>query len=452
MKVCIQGADFETNNMGVSALAVGSVHAILHCHPEAEVFILSYEKLPKTYTIQLPERQVAVPLVNMRFSLRFWLRNNIAFLLFLTVLMKLLPFPALRRRWIGGNNCLRHLDESDLVLAISGGDSFSDIYGLARFFYVSLPQILALWAGKKLVLLPQTLGPFKSRLAQAVAKYVMKRAEAVYSRDRAGVKMGTEMLGANGAAPKLRFCYDVGFALDPIPPERVDVVGWADRIKDLGSRIQSETGAPLVGLNVSGLLFGGGYSRNNMFGLRVEYDKLMYDLIDFLICQKDADVLLIAHFFGQHVESDATVCGRVYDTLKEKYRGKIGWVRGSYDQSEIKYIIGQCDFFVGSRMHACIAAASQCVPAVSIAYSDKFIGVMETVGMKALVADARKADDGEILNIVDQAFERRGLIRKQLEQKIPQVREQVLDLFDEITGSRNSDHADNRVAAVAANQ
>ena len=47
----------------------------------------------------------------------------------------------------------------------------------------------------------------------------------------------------------------------------------------------------------------------------------------------------------------------------------------------MKYLIGQCDFFVGSRMHSCIAAVSQCVPAVSIAYSDKFIGVMATLGL-----------------------------------------------------------------------
>src|SRR5579859_2893992 len=127
MKICIQGAAFDTNNMGVGALAVGTVRCILHAYPQAEIFFLNYEKFSTTYTIKFPDRQVSVPLVNMRFSWRFWLPNNIAFLLFLTVLMKLLPFRGLRCKWIAGNNCLRHLDESDMVLAISGGDSFSDI-------------------------------------------------------------------------------------------------------------------------------------------------------------------------------------------------------------------------------------------------------------------------------------------------------------------------------------
>jgi len=42
----------------------------------------------------------------------------------------------------------------------------------------------------------------------------------------------------------------------------------------------------------------------------------------------------------------------------------IGW---PYGPSETKFLIGHCDFFVGARMHACIAAVSQYVPAVTLA-------------------------------------------------------------------------------------
>ena len=38
-------------------------------------------------------------------------------------------------------------------------------------------------------------------------------------------------------------------------------------------------------------------------------------------------------------------------------------------------------------MHACIAALSQTVPAVAIAYSRKFLGVMETIGVEDIVVD-----------------------------------------------------------------
>ena len=423
MKVCIQGADLETHNMGVSALTVCSIQVVMHSHPGAQVYILSYEKSPKTYTVSLPGRQVRVPLVNMRYTWRFWLSNNIAFLLFLTALMKVVPFAGLRRRWIAGNNCLRHLDESDLVLAISGGDSFSDIYGLARMIYVALPQILALWAGKRLILLPQTLGPFKSRGARAIARYIMRRAEAVYSRDRAGVSRGPEMARLNGNAAKLRFCYDVGFLLDPIPPAQtvVDGIAWPSAPPTL-----------LVGLNVSGLLFMGGYNRNNMFGLKFKYSEFIYQLIDYLTRIRNAAVLLIPHVFGTHDESDSAVCERLFAELRDKYPVRLGVVRGRYNQSEIKYLIGRCDFFIGSRMHACIAAVSQDVPAVCLAYSDKFIGVMETVGAGVLVADPRKMNEGAILQAIGQAVEQGAALREQLEARIPQVKETVLGLLKEL--------------------
>jgi polysaccharide pyruvyl transferase WcaK-like protein len=71
------------------------------------------------------------------------------------------------------------------------------------------------------------------------------------------------------------------------------------------------------------------------------------------------------------------------------------------------------------------------VPAVSIAYSDKFAGVMQTLGAELLVADARKRDQTEILRTVDQAFEGRREMRRQLELKIPHVRARVLGIFKE---------------------
>ena len=168
------------------------------------------------------------------------------------------------------------------------------------------------------------------------------------------------------------------------------------------------------------------------FGLRMNYATSVRGLIELLIVRKRATVLLIPHVFGQDDESDTIVCARVYESLKEKYPGMVGWLRSSHNQSEIKYIIGQCDFFVGSRMHACMGAISQYVPTVAIAYSDKFAGVMESVGVGSIVVDPRKMGEDEILRIVDQGYEQRAALQRQLKDTIPRVKSQVLDLFDDI--------------------
>jgi len=155
-----------------------------------------------------------------------------------------------------------------------------------------------------------------------------------------------------------------------------------------------------------------------------------------LISKIGANVLIVPHVFGMQrdSESDSVVCEQLFASFEKKYEGRLGLVRGTYNQSEIKYWIGQCDFFVGSRMHACIAAISQLVPAVCIAYSDKFSGVMETIGIESMVADARRLSASEILQMVEESFEHRAITRQILERKIPQVKTAVLNLFSDVLG------------------
>jgi polysaccharide pyruvyl transferase WcaK-like protein len=86
-------------------------------------------------------------------------------------------------------------------------------------------------------------------------------------------------------------------------------------------------------------------------------------------------------------------------------------------------------------MHACIGALSQNIPAVAIAYSGKFLGVMQTIEMESLVADPRRMGKAEILNMVAEAYQNRDLLRRRLEQRIPEVKDAVLNLFNDIGDS-----------------
>lgn len=425
MKICILGAALDTGNMGVSALAAGTLKCILHRFPEAEINFLNYGKSGFTFPFRDRGRQTMVRLVNMRFSKHFYLKNNIAMLILLSLVLKLIPSQKLRRKLIDGNACFKAIDESAFVASIAGGDSFSDIYGMTRLLYVSLPQILVVLLGRKLVLLPQTIGPFKRRSARAIAKYILDRAELIYSRDYQGLKDAESLLGAHHNPDKIKFGYDVGFIADPTATSDLGFIELS---------AQGKKGTPLVGVNISGLLFMGGHNHRNMFGLGVEYDSFVYRLIDFLIEVKGAVVLLVPHVFGSDGECDTPVCERVYESLSPKYGNSIRLADGHYDFAQIKYIIGLCDLFIGARMHACIAAVSQNIPTVPVAYSDKFAGVMQTVGLDRNVVDPRKMSEEEMLTVIDRVFEQRALIRRQIEQTMPQVKEAALNLFKGMEG------------------
>jgi polysaccharide pyruvyl transferase WcaK-like protein len=83
-------------------------------------------------------------------------------------------------------------------------------------------------------------------------------------------------------------------------------------------------------------------------------------------------------------------------------------------------------------MHACIAALSQCIPAVGIAYSKKFKGVFETVGVENLIADPRTMGKEEIIEVICTALKYRMKVKAKLQQIMPQVKNNIYDIFKDI--------------------
>jgi len=227
----------------------------------------------------------------------------------------------------------------------------------------------------------------------------------------------------------LALSYDMAFFLEPFPPS----TGKFDLLK------QTDGSKPLVGLNVSGLLYHGGYTRNNMFGLRTGYKELIHQIIAHFIEKRGAQVVLVPHVFGPEtdLESDPAACAAICRELSDKYRADLHVISGEYDQHEIKWLIGKCDFFLGSRMHACIAALSQSVPAVGLAYSKKFFGVLRTIGVEQLVVDLRDCDAAKTIDLIDRAYSSRAEIRADLVQRMPAVKQAVSGLFTRIVIAPN---------------
>jgi colanic acid/amylovoran biosynthesis protein len=423
-KILLLGATFNTDNMGVGALAAGALTILKKQYPTADIFFLDYGREAIISKIDIEGKTVSVPLINLRFSWKVFLPNNIAYLCLLVILSKYIG-QTLGKSLIERNYWLKAICEADISFAVSGGDSFSDIYGMGRFFYVTLPQILLTLMGKRLIFLPQTIGPLKSGLAKWMAKYLMQHAEIIYSRDIEGVNDAKSLLNKSNDAQKIRFCHDMGFVMEPHKPKHIELIGITE--KGLAQKKK-----PLIGLNVSGLLLVGGYNKNNMFNLKVDYQELIDSIIRFLIEEKQANVILVPHVFGSQEESDSHAVSSVYERLKDKYPNGLFCVAGLYDPNEIKYVINFCDFFIGSRMHACIGALSQSIPAIGISYSQKFIGVFESVGVGHLIADPKQLTIEETLSTIDNALTTRDEIKIHLQKTMPGIKENILGLLNGI--------------------
>jgi polysaccharide pyruvyl transferase WcaK-like protein len=145
--------------------------------------------------------------------------------------------------------------------------------------------------------------------------------------------------------------------------------------------------------------------------------------------------MLVPHVFGtgDDDESDSIACRKIHENLEDGLRSRVHLLEEEYDPHEMKALIGRCDLFLGSRMHACIAAISQHVPTVGLAYSNKFRAVFESVGVGDWVIDIRGCDGDDVILVVDRAYGCRAEVRSRLESTIPAVRDSVLGLFGQLS-------------------
>ena len=423
-KVCLMGASLETGNMGVSALAVSLIKNIRGIRPDADISFLIGNRTSLIRNPMISGEQVQIKVINYRLSPKAKIQEHLFWIFFMACLQRIVPFKSIRKKIILSNPWLKALSQADFLGDIRGGDSFSDIYGIKGIVVGSMPSILALLLGKKLFLLPQTYGPYKSFISKKIARYVLTRAACIISRDKEGFETVREIIGAENKAINIHFCPDVAFVLDTVRPGKIDIE----------PHIIGDTGYSLIGLNVNGLLYNGGYTLDNMFGLKYDYKTFVRNMVIRLMTDTDAHILLIPHTFAPngHVESDQDACRDIIGNIENYYKNRVHMVMGEHDQFAIKGIIGLCDFFIGSRMHACIAALSQGIPTVGVAYSRKFAGVFESVGAGDMVSDARSVDMRTAIEDICMNFKNREQIGNILKTNIEAAKKQLVDKFEEI--------------------
>jgi polysaccharide pyruvyl transferase WcaK-like protein len=358
--------------MGCRALAASIVSTIVDIRPDARIYLLYGNRTSDVQTLKLGDKTIECKVVNYRLSPRARLEEHLFWILFLAYAQRVMPFKGIRRKIIQSNRWLRTLEKADFIGEIRGGDSFSDIYGLRRSILGILPCIIAILMRKRLVLLPQTYGPFRLRITKLIARFVLLRAQQIFARDTESTEFVRSLMGQRAKDKVIEFCPDVAFVLETALPKRLYIQPELDRTSSI----------PLIGLNISGLLYQGGFTRDNMFGLKFDYKDFAPELLKCLLDHTNAHILLVPHVFWGDVEgNEVEVCHELLRSFNEKYGNnkRVHLVMREYDQSELKGILGLCDFFIGSRMHACIAAISQFIPTVGLAYSKKFRGVFRTI-------------------------------------------------------------------------
>lgn len=277
-------------------------------------------------------------------------------------------------------NLAKRLRTYDAVIDVSSGDSFTSIYGRRGNNRQLITKYAALASGTRLILAPQTIGPFSSR-DHLLALPVLRGARHVFCRDSVSAAMVNRIPGARASAVP-----DLAFALNP--------VGNPD-----SSVSRTKT---VVGFNVSGLL----YHAESSDDYHVPgYRELVVGVLEVLTGRPDIAVVLFPHVVELEpaaptgTDEDYAVAELLstrYDVvLPPRFRtaGEAkGWAR-------------HFDVLIAGRMHAAIAAASSGVPVIATSYSRKFKDTFATVGYEPRSLQwpgCRPRLEAQVLGLVDQ--------------------------------------------------
>lgn len=414
--VCVFGAALDTGNLGVEALGLSILRGLRQRLPNARLIVFSGRPGRRLARVELPSphgpQTISYEEIGSSLSRDPFKPGN------------LYIEHALHRIGCGARSGLvsRVLSEADLILDASGGDSFTTMYGPYRYKYAVYPKRFSLRFEAPFVLLPQTYGPFDADYADEV-RVLLRSAAQIWARDQAGCRSVKQL----APALSVRCSADMAFTLPADPT--------AARIPTVSK--------PLVGVNVSGLLFNDEPSRvRDRFSLRCDYRRLMHDLVAAILsADADAHILFVPHVVVDrpHVESDLRACETLRATLGDELRRRTTVMPNPSSACEAKGIISRCDYFVGTRMHACIAALSSEVPASAIAYSMKTSGVFGTVGMEHAVFDARSLGADGIVSGIVARFRARALDRQLIRQRLGDAIASIDCMFDEVVSLIQSD-------------
>jgi polysaccharide pyruvyl transferase WcaK-like protein len=318
---------------------------------------------------------------------------------------------ALARCGLGGLDRICRLMRGAAALDVSGGDSFATIYGPRRFRTMSSTKQLALTLGSPLVLMPQTYGPYTDD-AQAEMSRLVRGARQAWARDRQSQAM------IRGIREDAGLSADVAFTL---PFDRPP----ADAPRDDGP----------IGFNLSGLVSRG--TGGGTFGISLEVGAEFESMLAGLANASGGRPLLpVVHVHGapgDH-DSDAEAQRQIRERLIARGINVLP-IFTPKSAIDAKSTIARCSFFVGIRMHACIAALSSTTPVVGLAYSLKTGPVFESVEVGDAVVDLRTAKPGEIATRTVEWYRRRDELRAPLVRSVPKAVASVETMFDTVVKS-----------------
>lgn len=320
----------------------------------------------------------------------------------------------------------------EYVINVSGdmwGDNAEHV-GHKRFLVDCLKMKTAQLLQKKTILYAVTPGPFSDE--EELAKEVFNKFDLVVIREKVSrdnlIKWGfsTEHVVW---APCPSFLFEANKDYQS---------KWIESIKKSHKQNRKVVGITFGGFNMPC----GPY---DMWPREEEQYQVYVELAEYVLNTLNADIIIFSHTNGFELPPhfklkngrDYMILEQFYHILLDKnskYKDHIQLINEPLLPCDIKKVISSLDMLITGRVHASVAATSQCIPTVyveydrRVIYSDKMTGFSAQLGMEEYVCEPQ--DEEGLRGKVTKCYQHLDEVKSNLEYVIPIIKEEADAAFD----------------------
>jgi len=191
------------------------------------------------------------------------------------------------------------------------------------------------------------------------------------------------------------------------------------RINQLLSQYGIKPNERIVGLSISKSINMLQYNYKSSMSY-AKYKEIICRMIEYVTDKLEARILIIPQVTGPAITNDDRIISKeVYESLEDVHN--VVLISEDLFPEDLKGIIGICNLFIGSRMHASIAALSMAIPTIAIGYSHKTWGIMKMMGQENFIFNLEEISLDNMFNKIDLAWENREEISRELKNKTEEL-------------------------------
>ena len=305
----------------------------------------------------------------------------------------------------------------DVVFVKGGGfiHSYGGITDPYFIYFLTFHLRLAEAYGKKVVMLPNSVGPLKNSIARKIAIKALKKCSLVTVRENLS-KSFLKTLGIEAS------CYpDLGFFLQPSEYE------METYLKQHGIPKNQKK----IVLTLRPYRFTGYDHPNELFE---KYISSFVEFVQYLVAE-GYHITFMAHTLGPSShENDSIAIRNVLEALPNYIHKEISYIEDSeLNCRDIEKLYSYYDYMIGTRFHSVIFSLNVNVPSIAIAYGgNKGRGIMEFLDNGEFSIDMDKVTDSILISTFENLKANRENYLANLSEKLSLIKDERERLVEAI--------------------